>query len=934
MVLGKSISIVRCYGLNFRRYFKTIAATALAAFFISGSIQGASVTTNTQIYVPGETVTILGSGFQTNEIVRMVVTQDGNSTTSVSSWSVSANSSGGFEANWIFPSGDYLGTIFLVSATGESSGLEASATFMGGNTILEILLMFPQPLCIDTLTSADSIVICAKLLQGCPGPNAPLPGREVLFFFSHGGCGANVGQNAFDTATTDANGVACIAVHGADTLFSPTETSIFRAKFLGEDKPGPGDPPNSACDPDDRAHLSASNDCLQVQTTENCQGWLTFNQRELFAVDVFAMKTADINRDNFTDIVFCGTDATPGLFVFLAIDANNFNDPTSCLGIQNAALDIDFINTDSLPDIVATTLDSIYILLNGGQATSCESWTLVALPNSSKTAGGQERLAGSGVPAVISAYFNDDSKLDLFVGPSSIYFGDGTGNFSSSSSIPVSAISAAAADFNSDGNKDLLAVDIDSAYILINDGIGNFAVAASLFVDTGYVSISVDNAVGDFDGDCNFDFLVTIPNVDSSELSVLHLGYGDGLGNLEQTESIVINGVVQDVIVIDVDRDSILDIIVSNGTARRVEIYLGNGDRTFGLLEFLSIDLAGDSPFSLASADFDRDGQPDFISSSNVNGNLLLSTNNLADLPVLPDELVVTALTNTTMRITNPLGYQTSEQVQTIAGGDIWSLDVNGDDLLDEQVIDYNLLAGEYELTFFLSPEFDDGSTTQPLSSSVRIDGSQQATIFDSYTYSSSAKALGDRSQGCLPTSITFTYLVGEDSSLYYPFNGIQTNSSQPTFYWGGLLPAKSQPINRFHLQVDSRLDFPNPVINDSNLVSELFMPCTTLFEIGDVYYWHIRWHDGVSWSEFSNTFAVYVGGNCCIGIKGDVNGDGKNANIIDLTFIVDFIFRGGDCTGCAEEADISGDGEFNVVDLTSLVDYIFRSGRAPGVCY
>jgi hypothetical protein len=152
---------------------------------------------------------------------------------------VSANSNGAFAETWLVPDGDYLGTTFTITATGQSSGLEATATFMGGNSILEISFDFVQPLCPDTLTSGDIVVVCAKLSQGCSGQNLPLPGREVLFFFSHGTCGANVGQNAFDTATTDANGVACIAVHGADSLFLPNEATSFRVKFLGEDKPGP-----------------------------------------------------------------------------------------------------------------------------------------------------------------------------------------------------------------------------------------------------------------------------------------------------------------------------------------------------------------------------------------------------------------------------------------------------------------------------------------------------------------------------------------------------------------------------------------------------------------------------------------------------------------------------------------------------------------------
>ena len=72
----------------------------------------------------------------------------------------------------------------------------------------------------------------------------------------------------------------------------------------------------------------------------------------------------------------------------------------------------------------------------------------------------------------------------------------------------------------------------------------------------------------------------------------------------------------------------------------------------------------------------------------------------------------------------------------------------------------------------------------------------------------------------------------------------------------------------------------------------------------------------------------------CCVGNRGDFNGDGDDANILDLTFVVDYIFRGGAEYSCPEEADVNNDGTpSNILDLTFLVDRIFRGGPAPGPC-
>ena len=73
----------------------------------------------------------------------------------------------------------------------------------------------------------------------------------------------------------------------------------------------------------------------------------------------------------------------------------------------------------------------------------------------------------------------------------------------------------------------------------------------------------------------------------------------------------------------------------------------------------------------------------------------------------------------------------------------------------------------------------------------------------------------------------------------------------------------------------------------------------------------------------------------CCIGQRGDINNDGKDANILDLTYLIDRIFRGGPDIYCPEEGNFDQDveGNVNIIDLTFLVDVIFRGGPAPPDC-
>ena len=79
-------------------------------------------------------------------------------------------------------------------------------------------------------------------------------------------------------------------------------------------------------------------------------------------------------------------------------------------------------------------------------------------------------------------------------------------------------------------------------------------------------------------------------------------------------------------------------------------------------------------------------------------------------------------------------------------------------------------------------------------------------------------------------------------------------------------------------------------------------------------------------WQEFA--------GGCCIGIRGNVDGDpGDAINVADLTYLVDYLFFGGPPPPCEEEGNVNGLGGINVADLTYLVDYLFFGGPAPPPC-
>jgi hypothetical protein len=306
-----------------------------------------------------------------------------------------------------------------------------------------------------------------------------------------------------------------------------------------------------------------------------------------------------------------------GLFIFTVVCAMTFGEVSAqvatfttqrypLLGNSHTAADL---NGDGRVDLAGSNANAASVMLGNGDGTF--------RPKTDFPIGFQTQ-------AVAAGDFNSDGRMDLMVTLNSpqlslaLLTGTGTGTFNPPTFFPntsgFDSPAIAATDLNGDGRLDLVVMHNIACYtapcrsarsitILLGNGNGTFQTPSEVNVGTGPVAM----AVVDLNRDGIKDVAIGGGN---TELSVL-IGVGNGTFVQQPVVTLVAGGdpfsASNDVGVGDLNRDSILDLVVPLGNGHGNAILIGNGNGTFQVRSRIQIDETF-APWHVAVADYNRDG--------------------------------------------------------------------------------------------------------------------------------------------------------------------------------------------------------------------------------------------------------------------------------------------------------------------------------------
>jgi immune inhibitor A len=169
---------------------------------------------------------------------------------------------------------------------------------------------------------------------------------------------------------------------------------------------------------------------------------------------------------------------------------------------------------------------------------------------------------------------------------------------------------------------------------------------------------------------------------------------------------------------------------------------------------------------------------------------------------------------------------------------------------------------------------------------------------------------------------------------LILPPDGDTISETYPLLVWNSTTDNDIGDEVHYRLEFGTDPTFATALVVDNIYDTALYSPVPTQPETH--YYWRVKAVDVAGDSTYANSefmFGTFAAG--CCHLRGDIDDNGTGPDIVDLIYLVTYMFQNGNALPCPETADINDDGdpEPNISDLIRLVVYMFQEGPPLPLC-
>ena len=259
----------------------------------------------------------------------------------------------------------------------------------------------------------------------------------------------------------------------------------------------------------------------------------------------------------------------------------------------------------------------------------------------------QDFTVGTNPSSVIGTDLDGDAKADLAVAnwtsnTVSVLLGNGEGTFDTKQDFTVGTnpSSVVSSEFNGDGKTDLAVANYSSntVSVLLGNGDGTFQTAQSYSVSVGGSPGPNQIITDDFDGDGDVDLATA--NVGPDTELVRYQGgvtvlLGNGDGTFQNASKVAREYLNYSLASADFDGDGDSDLVATSYGMTggcciygEVTVALGNGDGTFGAARTFRVGSGHTGPSAVASADLDTDGHEDLVVSNSATDDVSVMLGN------------------------------------------------------------------------------------------------------------------------------------------------------------------------------------------------------------------------------------------------------------------------------------------------------------------